>query len=70
MFQVTGPDDAPSKMHHLAHIVAFLGPPPADFLKKSSIWPEYFNEDGKLWHDSGPEKHDTNHPYRKVPGKI
>lgn len=33
--------------HHLAHIVALLGPPPAEFVKDNDMALQHFNEDGK-----------------------
>ncbi|KAE9967258.1 hypothetical protein EG328_008312 [Venturia inaequalis] len=46
MFKVRNAENEPSKEHHLAHIVALLGPPPADFVKGNDMALEYFNDDG------------------------
>ncbi|KAI9676668.1 MAG: hypothetical protein M1829_002986 [Trizodia sp. TS-e1964] len=46
MFKIRDSAKEPSKLHHLAHMVALLGPPPVDVLQDSSIASEYFNSDG------------------------
>jgi serine/threonine-protein kinase SRPK3 len=35
-----------SNVHHLAEMVALLGPPPIDFLKGSEYAPEFFDGQG------------------------
>lgn len=35
MFNTRGPDGIPDSLHHMAHIMALLGPPPLDFLERS-----------------------------------
>ena len=35
-----------SNLHHLAEMVALMGPPPTDFLRRSGIYTEYFSEQG------------------------
>lgn len=46
MFKVRNAENEPSMEHHLAHIVALLGPPPADFIKGNDMALKYFNDDG------------------------
>ncbi|KIY50038.1 putative CDK4/6 [Fistulina hepatica ATCC 64428] len=49
MFNVSGgPDNEEADVYHLAHMVALLGPPPVDFLRRCTTdipW-EYFDEEG------------------------
>jgi serine/threonine-protein kinase SRPK3 len=47
MFNVRDANNEPSKAKHLAHMVALLGPPPADFLQRSNVASEYFKADGE-----------------------
>jgi len=47
MFNIRESEKRPSRLHHLAHMVALLGPPPVDVLQRSSIASEYFNSDGE-----------------------
>jgi hypothetical protein len=47
MFKVRDSKNELSMEHQLAHIVALLGPPPADFLKRDGIALKYFNADGE-----------------------
>ncbi len=50
MFKTTGgPEKKPDDLYHLAHMVALLGPPPVDLLKRSTTnepW-HYFDAQGK-----------------------
>lgn len=50
LFKTTGgPEQKEDNAFHLAHMVALLGPPPADFLARTRngrAW-NWFNEDGK-----------------------
>jgi serine/threonine-protein kinase SRPK3 len=54
MFKVRDHEKKPSRLHHLAHIVALLGPPPADFLERSDIALEFFNADGECMASHSP----------------
>ncbi|KIY50014.1 putative CDK4/6 [Fistulina hepatica ATCC 64428] len=49
MFKVSGgPDNEEADVYHLAHMVALLGPPPVDFLRRCTTdtpW-QYFDEEG------------------------
>jgi hypothetical protein len=47
MFKVRDSKNELSMEHQLAHIVALLGPPPADFVKGNDIALKYFNADGE-----------------------
>ena len=50
-----GPEKKRGDVYHLAHMVALLGPPPVDLLKRSTtgeVW-RYFDAQGeRLAHDS------------------
>ncbi|KAF2760067.1 putative CDK4/6 [Pseudovirgaria hyperparasitica] len=46
MFNARNPKGEVSIEHQLAHIVALLGPPPVDLIRKADIAPKYFNLDG------------------------
>jgi len=50
MFNVRDSKDKPSVEHHLAHIVALLGPPPAELMKENNTASKYFNTDGEGFH--------------------
>lgn len=47
LFNSYDPDGTYSERHHLAEMVAFLGPPPVDFLRQSVESQKYRNDDGK-----------------------
>ena len=48
MFDGIDPEEEEySNRHHLAEMIALLGPPPVDFLRRSHTSSEYFDEDGK-----------------------
>ena len=47
MFKVRDSKNELSMEHQLAHIVALLGPPSADFVKGNDIALKYFNPDGE-----------------------
>jgi hypothetical protein len=47
MFEVRDSKNELSMEHHLAHIVALLGPPPASFVNGNDMALEYFNTDGE-----------------------
>ena len=51
MFETTGGLEGESyTLHHLAHMVALLGPPPVEFLNRSTTdkpW-KYFDAQGQL----------------------
>ena len=47
MFEFRDSKNELSMGHHLAHVLALLGPPPADFLKPNDIIFKYFNADGE-----------------------
>jgi hypothetical protein len=47
MFEVRDSRNELSIEHHLAHIVALLGPPPADFVAGNEVALKYFNTDGE-----------------------
>jgi hypothetical protein len=40
-------DPVRNEAHHLANMTALLGPPPLEFLKRSSKSHEYWDENGK-----------------------
>ncbi|MCJ1473818.1 hypothetical protein MMC13_002469 [Lambiella insularis] len=48
MFNGIDPADKEySERFHLAEMIAYLGPPPPEFVKRSRFYSEYFDEDGK-----------------------
>ena len=46
MFKARDADGERSDAHHLAEMVALLGPPPKELLTRSETVAEYFTEDG------------------------
>lgn len=50
MFRNKGPDGKPSLAHHLAEMVALLGPPPLKFLQRSEKSLQFWDEQGKSSH--------------------
>lgn len=47
LFRCTEPDESEySERMHLAEIIAFLGPPEADFVRRGKAYSEFFSEDG------------------------
>ncbi|KAI9842414.1 MAG: hypothetical protein M1837_007159 [Sclerophora amabilis] len=46
MFDARDANKENSSLHHLAEMIALLGPPPRDFLQRSAIAAEYFDEHG------------------------
>lgn len=51
MFKTTGgPEKKADDVYHLAHMVALLGPPPADLLKRGTLEElgRYFDEQGEI----------------------
>lgn len=46
MFDARDTNKKESSLYHLAEMIALLGPPPRDFLKRSAIASEYFDEHG------------------------
>ncbi|TLS28937.1 hypothetical protein PpBr36_02058 [Pyricularia pennisetigena] len=54
LFKVYEPtDSALNEAFHLAHMVALMGPPPLEFLKRSATSTRYWDEDGK-WKEAVP----------------
>ncbi|EHA48913.1 CMGC protein kinase [Pyricularia oryzae 70-15] len=53
LFKVYNHDSSLNEAFHLAHMVALLGPPPLDFLKRSATSAKYWDDDGK-WKGSVP----------------
>ena len=48
MFHGIDPEDKQySNRFHLAEMIAYLGPPPTEFLRRSDEYKEYFDEHGK-----------------------
>ena len=50
LFETVGPGGDYDDAHHLAHMVALLGPPPKEFLERSysnRVW-QFFEKDGEL----------------------
>lgn len=47
MFKVRNAKNELPMVHQLAHIVALLGPPPADFVKGNDTALKYFHVDGE-----------------------
>ena len=45
-----GPENKEDDLYHLAHMVALLGPPPADVLKRGTVdeLGRYFDEQGEI----------------------
>ena len=51
MFKTTGgPEKKEGDLYHLAHMIALLGPPPADLLKRGTLEElgRYFDEQGEI----------------------
>ncbi|KAI7909952.1 CMGC protein kinase [Pyricularia oryzae] len=54
LFQIYNPaDNDLNEALHLAHMVALMGPPPLEFLKRSATSAKYWDEDGK-WKGAVP----------------
>ncbi|TLD05464.1 uncharacterized protein PgNI_10033 [Pyricularia grisea] len=53
LFKVYSHDSGLNEAFRLAHMVAILGPPPLDFLKRSATSAKYGDDDGK-WKGSVP----------------
>jgi len=51
LFKTTGgPDSKQDNKYHLAGMIAFLGPPPKDFLQRATgerLWDLWFDESGE-----------------------
>ena len=47
LFDTRGQDGHYSAAHHLAEMVALLGPPPPEFIHRSKESEEYWSPDGK-----------------------
>jgi hypothetical protein len=43
-----------SNLHHLAEMIALLGPPPGHFLERSEFAEEFFDGQGMLYYLTGP----------------
>jgi hypothetical protein len=46
LFKAEDSNGQDSNLHHLAEMVALLGPPPRDFLQHSNYASEFFDNDG------------------------
>lgn len=77
LFDTEDEDGNYSKARHLAEITAYLGTPPLDFLQRSSISSDFFNDDGTSTANSdrgllqltamlGTLKHDKFGPLRSL----
>ncbi|KAK5674942.1 hypothetical protein LTS10_012354 [Elasticomyces elasticus] len=53
LFRIEDEEGKYSDEHHLAHMVALLGPPPLDFLERSEYCWKYWNRDG-TWKGAVP----------------
>jgi hypothetical protein len=61
MFHGNDPDGSGYKTRaHLAEVIAMLGPPPLDFLRRGSRSKEFFDDDGKYIRPSSGPLHCTN----------
>jgi serine/threonine-protein kinase SRPK3 len=46
LFKAQDVNKQDSNLHHLAEMVAVLGPPPTDFLQRSNYASDFFDSDG------------------------
>ena len=47
LFNARDENKQDSNLHHLAEMLALLGPPPKGFLKRSEYAPEFFDDQGE-----------------------
>ena len=48
MFKTEGPNGEDSSLHHVAHMIALLGPPPADLLRRTPRTLAFFDTTGEF----------------------
>lgn len=47
MFDAVDENEGNSDLHHIAEMIALLGPPSKDFLRRSQFISEYWDEEGQ-----------------------
>lgn len=66
LFKCHSPEGVFDYAYHLAGMVAIMGPPPVEFLKRSEISKEFWDADGK-WHCAQFSKY-RNQLEMRIPG--